>query len=54
MKRLYNRERLRALANDEEFDEINQIKTALRVITKDLVFACARKSLFLLKHDLNS
>ena len=48
VKRVYNRERLRALANDAFFDEVAQIKTALKVITKELVDACARKSLHLL------
>ena len=48
MKRVYNRERLRALANDAFFDEVAQIKTALKVIKKELVRACARKSLYLL------
>ena len=36
VKRQYNRERLRALANDIFFDEVAQIKTALKVITNDL------------------
>ena len=48
VKRVYNRERLRALANDAFFEEVPQIKTALKVITKNLVDACARKSLYLL------
>ena len=48
VKRVYNRERLRALANDAYFDEVKQIKTALKLITKELVGACARKSLHLL------
>ena len=48
VKRVYNRERLRALANDVFFDEVAQIKTALKVITRDLVGSCARKSLYLL------
>ena len=48
VKRVYNRERLRALANDAYFDEVPQIKAALKVITKELAGACARKSLYLL------
>ena len=48
VKRVYNRERLRALANDAFFDEVAQIKTALKVIKKELVRACARKSVYLL------
>jgi len=54
VKRLYNRERLTALANDEEFNERDHIKKAMKEITRDLVAACARKSLFLLKRDLKS
>ena len=48
VKRVYNRERLRALANDAYFDEVVQIKTALKVITRELVGKYARKSLHLL------
>ena len=48
VKRVYIRERLRALANDVYFDEVVQIKTALKEITKELVGKCARKSLHLL------
>ena len=54
VKRLYNRERLNAFANDREFDEVAHIKKALKVITKDLAAACAKKSLFLLKRDLET
>ena len=52
VKRIYNRERLKALANEAEFDEEAQIKKALKVITRDLAAACTKKSLNLLKRDL--
>ena len=48
VKRVYNRERLKALANDAFFDELKQIKTALQMITKELVNSCAQKCLHLL------
>ena len=51
---MYNRERLNAFANDREFDERAHIKKALKVIKKELAAACARKSLFLLKRDLET
>ena len=43
------RERLRALVNAEVFDMNVHIKRALAKITRELVTACARKSLALLK-----
>ena len=33
------------LANNKDFDTDRQIKTAMKVITQDLVKACANKSL---------
>ncbi len=49
MKRHFNHERLAALVNGELFDMTKHIKKALKKITPELVAACARKSLFLLK-----
>ena len=40
VKRLYNRERLNALSNEKDFDEIKEIKRSLKVITRDLAAAC--------------
>jgi len=45
VKRLYCRERLNCLVNNKDFDVDKQIKSAMRVITEDLVKACANKSL---------
>ena len=41
-----------ALTNEVGFDEEAEIKKALKVITRDLAAACAKKSLYLLKRDL--
>ena len=48
-KRLFVRERLRALVNCEVFDTNLHIRRALAKITRELVQGCARKSLALLK-----
>ena len=45
VKRQYCRERLNCLVNNKDFDSNRQIKTAMKVITQDLVKACANKSL---------
>ena len=50
VKRLYCRERLNCLANSRDFDTDRQIKKALKVITPDLVKACAKKSMHLLNN----
>ena len=42
VKRLYNRERLNALANDRTWNQTAEIKIAFRQITRDLVRACVR------------
>ncbi len=52
-KRYYGKQRLAALATGQEFDGECTVVDGLRLITKDLVRACERKSLFLLKRDLN-
>ena len=52
-KRYYGKQRLAALANEKEFDEKKTAIAGLKLITKDLVQACERKSMFLLKRDLN-
>jgi hypothetical protein len=52
VKRGYNRKRLNALANDKDFDQVHEIEEALKVVTTDLVAACARKSDYLLRRNL--
>ena len=49
VKRVFVRERLRSLVNGEVFDMDLHIKTALAKITRELVEACVRKSLALMK-----
>jgi hypothetical protein len=49
VKRLFNKARLNAIANEEEFDMEKNIKKAFKVITPELVANCARRSLALLK-----
>ena len=51
-KRHYGKQRLAALANNLEFDQKKTVKESLRLISKDLVKVCEKKSLFLLKRDL--
>ena len=49
VKRLFNKARLNALANEEEFDMEKNIKKAFKVITPELVANCAKRSLALLR-----
>ena len=49
VKRLFNKARLNAIANDQEFDMEKNIKKAFKVITPNLVANCSRRSLSLLK-----
>ena len=44
VKRVYNRERLNALANDRTWNQTTEIKVAFRQISKDLVRACIKQS----------
>ena len=48
VKRLFNKARLNAIANDEDFDMEKNIKKAFKVITPKLVANCARRSAALL------
>ena len=48
MKRLFNKARLNALANDEDFDMEKNIKKAFKVISPELVADCAKRSKALL------
>ena len=50
VKRVFNKARLEAYANDKEFDMYAQIKKAFKVITPQLVANCERHSLNLLKN----
>jgi transposase len=45
VKRVFCRERLNCLVNNRDFDTEKHIKNAMKVITQDLVKACATKSL---------
>ena len=49
VKRLFNKARLNAIANDLDFDMEKNIKKAFKVITPELVTNCARRSLALLR-----
>ena len=49
VKRIFNKARLEALANDEPFNMYKNIKKAFRVITPEYVKAFAERSLRLLK-----
>ena len=49
VKRLFNKARLNALANDEDFDMEKNIKKAFKVITPELVANCAKRSTALLR-----
>ena len=49
VKRKYCAKRLNCLVNDLEFDSNREIKKALQVITPELVQACVRKSMGMLK-----
>jgi transposase len=51
VKRLFNKARLNAIANEEEFDMEKNIKKAFKVITPKLVTNCAKRSLSLLKNS---
>ena len=42
VKRVYNRERLNALANDRSWNQTAEIQVAFRQITSDLVQACIK------------
>ena len=48
VKRIFNKARLEALANDQAFDIKKNIKKAFKVITPEYVKACAARSLRLL------
>lgn len=48
VKRIFNKARLEALANDQAFDMKKNIKKAFKVITPEYVKACAARSLRLL------
>ena len=49
VKRLFNKARLNAIANEEDHDMEKNIKKAFKVITPELVTNCAKRSLALLR-----
>jgi hypothetical protein len=49
VKRVFNKARLNALANDEDFDMEKNIRKAFKAITPELVASCAKRSLALLR-----
>jgi hypothetical protein len=50
VKRVFNKARLEAYANEKEFDMVAHIKKAFKVITPQLVAKCEKQSLYLLKN----
>ena len=49
VKRLFSRERLSTLANNEDFDDNRTIRSAFSKVTVEMVVNCAKKSLNMLK-----
>jgi transposase len=49
VKRTYARARLQLLANGGLFDQTEEVRVAFRLITREVIRACVRKSMHLLR-----